>query len=723
MNKEIQFVVPPDAGRVLADLRKEAGRSQADVSRALDIDASKISRIESSDVNLTAADIQRFVDAVETDSARKYLDYLKQPFHMLPRPQYNHPNGEALTTAEKQLQQLKDFMTDPDLPGPLVRQAELFQDTLRRSAEYLANLSHSVAYIGDIGVGKTTVVCMQTGLVLDGTDKAGLEKVVLEFGRGGTTICEVRIKYDERFGLIVEPCPDAEVYRLVDDLCAGLWKKSESGGDDEKQERGVPREINRALRNMAGLGRQRRKNPDGKYITLDPANDLLTDCSQLDDFRAEFSSRLQLWQRTRREAWHDPSAHESGPIWLRGMFAEINNGRNPEFPLPQRITVHVPSEMLRDHGYVLEIIDTKGVDRTAIRPDLQSCIDDTRTFTLLCSRFTQAPDVSLQGLIEHLMNTGGDRSLRERVSMLVLAHDTEALGMKDDSGVLAEFEDEGHELRLEQVEAELARIGVPHLPVCFFNAKTQTPEAITSNVVKGIAAMRGAHVQKITDVTAAIEQLIENRDEQHVLAAQQEVNKKLRIFAKQHQILGPRKLFAHNSVLIAIRSLHPSTVWATTRRSGLWPGLDVFFYLGAGVESDARQRSDKVFYGIKEVIRNMLGDDDLKPIHDFLKQLLSATDNWRENFLKAVRQSGEHTYRPSLENCDELWSDCEDLYGRGLPYRVEVAKKVKDWFENDELNHLHDQLERRIAEAWRSKILHPLSSISEEFAVESENGN
>ena len=81
--------------------------------------------------------------------------------------------------------------------------------------------------------------------------------------------------------------------------------------------------------------------------------------------------------------------------------------------------MHIPSQMLHKHGYVLEVIDTKGIDRAAVRPDLQACIDDPRTLTVLCSRFSQAPDISLQNLIAHLKHTGADRALRERTVMLI----------------------------------------------------------------------------------------------------------------------------------------------------------------------------------------------------------------------------------------------------------------------------------------------------------------
>jgi transcriptional regulator with XRE-family HTH domain len=718
MADEVASSIPADIGRVLADLRKTSGKSQAAIARAFRSDASRVSRIETGDVAPSLDDIEIFATAIGTDTAKEFIAHLKRPFHLLARPDFSHPDRKTLCSAEDYLVRLDEFTKDADLPGPLVRQADLFRETLLSAAGYLANLDHSIAYVGDMGVGKTTVLCIQTGLVLDELDKAGIEKIVLEFGRGGITICEVRVRHSDRLGLIVEPCPDAEVYRLVDDLCSGLWSQGDQSGDDERQERGVPREINRALRNMAGLIRPPRSKAAGsKPSGIDPAKELASRYSQLDDFRAEFSARLKLWQRKRREAWYEQSSREPGLVWLRRVFAEINNGRNADFPLPQRITVHVPSKMLRKHGYLLEVIDTKGIDRAAIRPDLQACFDDPRTLTVLCSRFSQAPDISLQNLIEHLKHTGADRALRERTAMLVLAHDAEALGMKDDSGLLAETEEEGYELRREQVEAELIRIGAPQIPVLFLNVKTQAVDAATCALVSHIKVMRDAQVRKIGEVTGAIDQLFKNRSAQHALAAQEDVNEKLRVFAEQHQRLGARKRPAHAAVLAAIRSLHPGTVWATTRRSGSWGGLDVYFYLGAGTETDAKLRADGSLNGLEEIVRNMLGIRDLSPVHKFLGQLLVAVEVWRDRFLEKARRAGEYTYRPALEGASALWSECEDLYGRGLPFRREVAQRLQAWFEHDDRDHLHEQLENRINEIWQSEVLDPLSRVSEEFGI------
>ena len=50
---------------------------------------------------------------------------------------------------------------------------------------------------------------------------------------------------------MVDPQPDAEIYRAAEELCEGLWAKCSGSVDGEENGKGVSREIDRALRNMA----------------------------------------------------------------------------------------------------------------------------------------------------------------------------------------------------------------------------------------------------------------------------------------------------------------------------------------------------------------------------------------------------------------------------------------------------------------------------------------
>ena len=77
--------------------------------------------------------------------------------------------------------------------------------------------------------------------------------------------------------------------------------------------------------------------------------------------------------------------------WLSSNISKINYGQHPKFSVPHRITVLLPLEALRETPFLISVIDTKGVEGTTQRPDLMAQIEDTRTVTVLCCKFSDAP--------------------------------------------------------------------------------------------------------------------------------------------------------------------------------------------------------------------------------------------------------------------------------------------------------------------------------------------
>src|SRR5207247_9691963 len=140
-----------------------------------------------------------------------------------------------------------------------------------------------------------------------------------------------------------------------------------------------------------------------------------------------------------------------------------------------RIDVLVPEPLLKDSSVVLGFVDTKGVDDTAIRPDLKLRLDDPRTLTVLCSSFNSAPDTTMHRFIEHIIQTGSERVLTERVGILVLPRPGEARSMKDDAGQLAETDADGYQMKGDQVAGTLRRIGADGVPGVLFNAASDAP--------------------------------------------------------------------------------------------------------------------------------------------------------------------------------------------------------------------------------------------------------
>lgn len=703
--------LPADIGHRLATLRGEAGLTQSSVAPKVRIDQSRISRIEKGEVFPSFTEVQTYLEAIGTDTAREYLIYLEKEWKILPPPAPETPELENIWVAEQKLEALEAFVQEKDPPGPVRAEVDMHRQSLHDAAYFLSCLDHQIAFIGDIGVGKTTALCLAAGLVLP-DPKVGLDsKIALETGAGRITVCEVRIKAGLKWGVIVEPQQEYEIYRLVADLCEAVKSKDTAEGP-ETDIKGVPRELERALRNMSKLTRKLQKTPEGKRILQDPLKEMAQKLDTLDELRSEFSSRLQLWKRTTRELWWDENGSRQPLEWLRDTFVKVNNGRFEDVSLPQRIDIVVPNEVLEQDTFNIGFIDTRGVDGTAIRSDLKACLDDPRTATVLCSTFRPAPDATMGGFIEHALNTGSIRAISERVVLLILPRPSEAIEMKDEAtGEKVDSEADGYELKAEDVRAKLEGLGAKDVPVLFFNATSDRAEDLREELVGQVQRMRKAHTDRISSLAGTVDSLIANYEIEAAALVRREVKNRLRIFSEQHQSLPERLQPVYDQLVSALQTLHPRTVWATTRRQGSWYNLDVFYYLGAGAASEAKRRSDPAIFGLEALIKNMLGDSELQAAHGFLEEVRINAKEWSERFAQAARRVGEETFRPALESAAGLWSDCEDRWGRGLGYREDVSGLVRDWFLAPERDGLHRLLERRVIAAWETEIIQPLRSL------------
>jgi hypothetical protein len=218
------------------------------------------------------------MDAIGTSAAKELRTYLDQDWDELNRPPFDHPNRNILWVANGLLRKLRQLKSDPELKSVFVRHIEIYEGELRALAADLSSTDHGVAFVGSIGVGKSTAICTIADLRV--TNEGPLNKqVVLEAGAGGTTICEVHIKNGPGCGLIVEPRSDEAIKFDVGDFAEyllRLMKGSSSTQEGDSQEGpGITKEINRAIRNMSGLAETKRKDvTTGRQIRNDPARDL-----------------------------------------------------------------------------------------------------------------------------------------------------------------------------------------------------------------------------------------------------------------------------------------------------------------------------------------------------------------------------------------------------------------------------------------------------------------
>lgn len=712
----IQIAIPTDVGKMLARLRADAEKSQADIAKDMGIDPSRVSRMESGGITPTHEDVTAYLRALETENADQYAQYLIEEWIEIEKSPFDLPERDALHMAERSLRTLRTLLDDPKMPTLLKGQADFYREELKRHVLYLMSRSHRVAYIGDIGVGKTTLLCSQVGLCLRDLDRrTGLPRIVLETGAGGTTVCDVHLRCGPTFAVSIEPENDSAVYRLVGEFCTGIWNEVHAPtpiSGEESQDKGVSRETGRALRNLADLPSSRKKSADGKTTRVDPARDLAHTFDKFDNFQADVCERLHLWTRTRREEICELSEPEAGLAWLKEIFQKINNGRHPEFSLPHRIDITVPFAPLEVNGLEIELIDTKGVDGTAIRPDIQAHVDDERTLTVLCSRFNSAPDQSIQGLVEHLIKTGAKRVLGERTLLIVLPRSGEAMEMKDDAGNQADNADEGYELKRDQIESLLTRFGLQTSAIEFTNVMEPDEAKVSIKAIEsGIRRLRKERADAISKIEETIGRMRTNIDHENALIAQRTANERLDRFTARYEELPAPNRPVYDVLLKALPNTHHASIWATTRRAGTWYNFDVYHYLGSGAAEDALSRAKGPLGELRGIIRDMRDDTKMEPVHGFLDRLNEHIDRLESRFFNAVRHAGEHIFRPTLENDEKLWTECENLYGHGLNYREEVATKLKNWFVSAKREHLHEAYDIRMKKKWSLEIIEPLRAV------------
>lgn len=699
-----------EVGSLLAEVRNEAKQTQKQIADRLGLHQSRVSRLEAGEGDPTHEDYFAYLDALRTDKALHLKKVLGFDWRHLPSPSLRHPDLAILMEAEEALERLSAFRRGDSVPQVLAGQADLLFRRLLEFGEFLLSLDHKIVYVGEIGVGKTTAACRQAGLVTDPTNPADLKAMMLDTGGGRTTLCDVFVQAGDQFVLNLDPLTNEEVYRLVAELCRSIQERHDgdiaagSTADFKPAE-----EVERAIRNMAGFPRPARRKGAG-IPAPDPAAELGTASSSLDEFKAEIASRLALWRRTRRSIEFEGGDPVAGRQWLRDTFTSINNGRHPDFSLPGKIAITVPFHLIADTPFHITVVDTRGVDGSAVRPDIVGHLKNKRAVTVLCSKWGSAPDPSLQDVLKHVSETEVDPALFSRVAVLVLARAGDALSMRHNSGESAEDVAEGYEIKGEHVADALQRIGLLGVESAAFDAASDTPADLTRFLIGKIRALRQARATAAKATIIAVDQMLVNVEEAQALATLGAINNELRIFAERHTLLRDRGKPVQARLLSAIRDRHPRTVWAAARRAGSFWNFDVYQHIGDGAAADAKRRCEPGVSGLREIIENHLADPAFESAHTFLGQLLDDVSAWKADFVKAARHHAVAIFKPPLSEATELWAECDDKYGRGLNYKEVIASLIERWFDQQE--SLQDEFDRRVERAWRYSVLMPLRTAS-----------
>lgn len=712
---------PASVGRYLAQFRAEISATQNSVASKAGVDQSRISRIEKGDAG-TPSEIGKILDALTalgSNSATAYQVYLTKEWQYVEQPDFSNPQRNILELAEERLSQIASFLSK-ERPWPLKRQLERQRASIEASASYLGKNTHQFAFIGEIGVGKSTAISFLFGLLDPASTSARLsDRVVLETGTGRTTLCEVNVRRGPGFGIAVQAQSEEELRNLVGDFCAAAWLRR-SGGDYQKNDSvSVSEEMQRALRNMSGLTVRRVRDSAGKSNYINQVDELASQCASEEEFRARVIERMRLELRTRREIWIDDGVSKTAMQQLRALFNDINNGRLNDVPLPVSIDLIVPGFGSEIPGLEISVVDTKGVDEIVVRADLDARLKDARTHVVLCSTFNQAPSTSVQLLLNHLRSAHGIRVDAGKVSILALPQNDEAMAVKDDSGELAIDEEDGYRLKADQIlrANPSGDDALKDVPILFFNATKDDAVKVRIQLNEQIIRLRKAYEELLLNECAAAAEVVQNHETQAFTSAVQAVADQLSNFLGAHASLPPRVRQPSAELIDAMQAIRfASTIWAMTRRNGEYYKFSVSHQIGAGGAKDAILRSNRWFDRLQGVLDTLRQDDDLMSAQRTIQQVEVSARGWRRAFAEAARAAAVEVYRGPLHRDIDLWSRCAEEWGGGPGFKGRVERIIKDWFEKQV--ELNQKLEGVMAARWVEVVLRPLERLSKEGASE-----
>jgi transcriptional regulator with XRE-family HTH domain len=697
-------------GKLLSRVREESNLNQKQLAKKMKVSTSRISRMETDITPLSETEINSYLNAIGTETAREVQKYIKQKWTKITKPDFFHPSRNHLWMAETSFKQIDGLKGDIDSNSVFYKQLEMHEKTIRQLSNYLASTEHTVACIGSIGVGKTTAICGFSELKHNG-------KPVLHTGGGRSTVCEVHIQKGPEYGITVEPLLEDEIYKYVYAFCDYLLAITAEKDDDKKfidaESYSLSKEIERCIRNMTGLSVKRFKSEKGfqiddraiNLVKRLKADNSIREEDLSDEVKLQVLLKLNLENRKKTEIWYSNELAENSLKWLTKNYFEINHGRHPNFSIPRKIILNIPNAILSYDKLNIRIIDTKGVDDTAKREDLEKHLIDPRAISVFCSRFLDAPDETTKTLIERAIASGIKDRLKTETAILVLPRNEEAISVNTLDGTPIEESEEGYLVRHEDMQSDLMKYDLRDLPIYFYDERREPSDDAKKFIISRIEGLREFHEKRVEEVSRTIYKVVENITDAQAEAAFSEVLKSLTAWIVNHKKIEPIGN-VHESLIETIgdKRTYAASVRASVNRYGTWDNLDYYYQIGFGTRSETVKSIAGMLAELITIIKNLQAREDLEPAHEFLKELLHFCNSEAENLYQEIQRLGQAIFKEKLHDSDKLWHYLQDQWGRGAGYKLRVSGKTQEWFNEDEQKKTHNLIQNRIAKSWEEML-------------------
>jgi hypothetical protein len=588
---------------------------------------------------------------------------------------------------------------------PLSSQLQLLKTNLQSSHKFLASNSHQVAFVGSVGVGKTTAICGILGLL----DKKG--NTLLSAASGRTTLCEVEIKAGRANRILITPCSRNELHGYLRDFVEVLKMRNDGTSKNENDNIDLSPEVERCLRNMINLPRRHIKNQenekkDAPHRTVDEAMELYKKTHNPDQFYKEIKSRLNADSRDLTEI---KCPDDDFSEWLKRNFSDINQGKNPQTPMPQKIVIELNQPLFDNHDLDIHLVDTKGLDGNVEREDLDQKFQDARTVCVACTGFNDAPEQAVVDLLKHLSECGLQQQITSQTLLMVLDRNEEANEVLAEEGQVSSSE-EGRSVRHGQIEDAFRnrlKMSNHHFPgIFFFNAKKDDSQKASSRVLEMITGLRRRHVEAVQEVGRAIDEIEKNREKAEAQAAFKNVSRAIQAWAQisRKQLAEVHQVYKSLVYDLENKEVYASSIRASVNREGSWFNFDFYYKLAVASRKKVVRAFGESVSEIKLVLSNFERQPEMKATHPFIRQVLHSVETNMEKIYEQASIKGRNVFESQLKKDDKFWVERKKDWGQGPGYKSRIAFGTDAWFKHNWSAKAEQELQVKVMHDWNKFI-------------------
>ncbi len=697
--------MPLASGQLLKQARENASKQQKDLAAAAGMQPSRLSRIESGQVDPDGSEIMALIEAIGTPESLALGRDLQHGFKHIVTPNWaelSPQERETLREADSALERLLQHRDNPDFPPTLIRYARDLEEKLRSGISYLILVDHQIVFIGPIGVGKSTVINTIFDLML--LSKKGIKKLasgLLPVGSGRVTAFEYRVAWGPKTVILIEPEAEAIIRNDVRSLCEYWLAEARA---TEKPPRPLPEELERVYRNMAGLA---------ETDEVDPVKALITpQIAQTNDLFSIVLQKMNLLARKRTELFYDADlerkADDDEMEWIRRRLRQINLGRLPEFSLPKGVTLVIKNPRLKSGGYNLTVVDTRGLDENVSREDLAIAEANPYALCVLCSGFKDAPTRSIVNEIERAKNRRFETLEKKRFALLVLPQRDEATQLPNNEDDDPIDEEQGYRLRRRQVEKALGPYA-EHVKVLLFNAGgSDSANETLDSLGARISEIRELARRDLSEACTSVDLLIAHQADAQFSECQKQVRAKFNFFLKEYSKLDDTMNPIHLRMVEEIMRCHASSIYSATRYAGEGRTINFYHIFNMQVREAADEMATEAVKGLKTLLKELAAAwdpdrADTKQSRIYVNDLIGTIDRKFREFVEEAETTGDTMFRPVFESDDDLWQACLSQRGLGGGYRDRIGNVITNWFRNH--RDVLKKVDNEIAEAWASTFL------------------